>query len=154
MKRRRKSAIERDLDQFVELLTRAAEAAFHDEDLDFDERLRFQRHGSIFSTSVAELKKIVGKDRLLTLYGAVGSAALIASHQMEDPIRNRRRAAPATQGQMKGRQERVRIAQDVAAKVERRPGEGSHVFKTRLHNQLSKQFPKLRRDTLARYLKS
>jgi hypothetical protein len=111
--KRHKLKTRHGLNQFVELLTKAAEAACHDEELRPRERALFLRQGDIFSTAVAELIEIlkdhqdpeVREARLFSLYKAVGSAAVIASHRMIDPVGNRRRATPATKGTVAQAQE-------------------------------------------------
>jgi hypothetical protein len=91
--------IRRGFEEFITVLWTAAIAACHDKDLSVRERTLYLRQGDIFSAAVVELRAIlvdhpdpdVQTNRLFTLYKALGSAAVIARHRMEDPAADRLR---------------------------------------------------------------
>jgi hypothetical protein len=88
---------ERDLDQFVDLLIHAAEAAWGDKkgELTPRERHLYLRR-DILEAAVAELKELlhhpdsaVQAKRMRALHEALGAAAVIARQGLEDPMRGR-----------------------------------------------------------------
>jgi hypothetical protein len=86
-----------DLDQFVELLIHAAHAAWKDQERhNRREASLYLRQGDILEAAVADLKKLlhhpnsaIRAKRMRTLHEALGSAAVIARHGIEDPVADR-----------------------------------------------------------------
>lgn len=94
----------RSLRQLTDLLAGAAADGASNARLTDDERNQLIRQGAIFSSSVAELIKIledhqhehVREHRLYKLFEAVGSACFIGHCQLIDPTRNRLKTTDAT----------------------------------------------------------
>jgi hypothetical protein len=88
---------ELDLDQFVELLIHAAHAAWKDQERhNRREASLYLRQGDILEAAVADLKKLlhhpnsaIRAKRMRILHEALGSAAVIARHGIEDPVADR-----------------------------------------------------------------
>jgi hypothetical protein len=135
------SEVRRGLDQFVTALeTGALGAAREGLTLDdLDDYVFLRRQKDLLVASVADLKALlvdhldsaVRADRLLTLYQALGSAAVIARRALEDPAadyrhdRRRDRLRTATARERKSAKSRRR--EDIIIKIaEAYPGKTAH----------------------------
>jgi hypothetical protein len=113
------------LDQLVQLLMGSALDAAIDRKTKFTdtERERLHRQSSILSSAVAELIKVladhrhahVREHRLATLFEALGSTTIIASHVIDNPTIERLRTAAANDVRSARPEETKRIITDQMA---------------------------------------